>query len=254
MGMMDQFKAEWEAMKQRDRKERMQHLWEYYRWHILVLIVLLCFIVSTIWSAMIRKDVILSGVLLNSTNVASEEVATKLENDFINKQGLDSEKVQVELNTYWAYKIDNEESAADSYSTLEYLTTLVAGEMLDFVTGDLDALSALAYSDYFEDLSTVLSEEQMKLYEPYLLYIDLAVIEKLEEMAKSENFDVEIAIPECDDPENMEKPIPMFVDMSQSEYLTAIYSSEENPLVFAVAINAPNNEVIQDFVDFMMEN
>lgn len=72
-------------------------------------------------------------------------------------------------------------------------------------------------------------------------------------MAKSEKFDVEIAIPECDDPENMEKPIPVFVDMSQSEYLTAIYSNKENPLVFAVAGNAPNKEVIQIFVDFLIK-
>ena len=91
--------------------------------------------------------------------------------------------------------------------------------MLDFVVCDITSMENLAYSEFFVDLSTVLTKEQLDAYAPYLLYMDMAFLEDLKEIVESENYDVEIEVPDSTKPETMEKPIPVFINISGSAYL-----------------------------------
>lgn len=200
------------------------------------------------------KKVILSGMLLNHDPEVSEDMLSEAGTAFL--AGLQADNADVALLTDWTYVTDDEEKAEDNYYTIQALSTYVQEGLLDFVTGDQSNMVLLAYGDFFVDLSTVLSAEQMEQYAPYLRYMDMALVE---EAQKLDNEDMMAIIngetaefPDCTKPETMEKPIPVFIDVSGCPQITAFYQDENEPLVFAVMQNAPDPDVIAQWIDFIM--
>ena len=83
--------------------------------------------------------------------------------------------------------------------------------------------------------------------------MDEAVIEKRSEaFDKGEDPD-SILTPDATEPETMEKPIPVMIDMSQSKKLTQVYGDSGNALTFGIVANAPNTDMVLNFIDFLME-
>lgn len=252
MGLADEIKAEREFLKNAPLKKKIQYLLKYYKFHCVVLFILLVITVINIYSAFTIKDTVLSGIMLNCVDTISKGACEELEESFIESMQLNPEKVKVELESSLTYLTEGSANSVDSYVAVDVVSDRTAKGMLDFVTGDLDTLSALAYSEFFVDLSTVLTEEQMKQYEPYFLYIDLAVIERLEEIALSKDYAAEFSVPDSDKPDEMKNPIPVFIDISASERINQIYSNEQDRIVFAVAVNALREKAVCKFVDFLM--
>ena len=62
-----------------------------------------------------------------------------------------------------------------------------------------------------------------------------------------------IPVPDATKPETMEKPIPVMIDMSQSGKLTEVYGDSGNALTFGIVANAPNTDMVLNFIDFLME-
>ena len=253
MKLSDQFREELAILKALKGKERLQHLFQYYKWRILAILLCFAILLSAVVNAIIKKDYVLTGILLNYTEDVSGDRLSALTSDFLTANGIDEREYTLELITSLSYLQDNAEFATDSYMAVENLTARVTGKMLDFVVCDLGTIENLAYSEFFVDLSTVLTKEQMEAYAPYLLYMDMAFVEKIKEIVESENYDVEIEIPDSKKPEIMEKPIPVFINISGSDYSDAIYPSEKNDVVLAIAANAPHEEMLREFVDFLMK-
>lgn len=253
MKLSDQFREELAILKALKGKERLQHLFQYYKWRILAIVLCFAILLSAVVNAIIKKDYVLTGILLNYTEDVSGDKLSALTSDFLTANGIDEKEYTLELITSLSYLQDNAEFATDSYMAVENLTARVTGKMLDFVVCDLDTIENLAYSEFFVDLSTVLTKEQMEAYAPYLLYMDMAFVEKIKEIVESENYDVEIELPDSKKPETMEKPIPVFIDISGSDYSDAIYPGEKKDIVLAIAVNAPHEEMLREFVDFLMK-
>lgn len=202
------------------------------------------------------KKVILSGMLLNHDPEVSEDMLFEAGSAFLADLQTGLDHADVALLTDWTYVTDGEEKAEDNYYTIQALSTYVQEGLLDFVTGDQPNMVLLAYGDFFVDLSTALSAEQMEQYAPYLRYMDMALVE---EAQKLDNEDMMAIIngetaefPDCTKPETMEKPIPVFIDVSGCPQITAFYQDENEPLVFAVMQNAPDPDVIAQWIDFIM--
>ncbi len=247
MAVMDEFKVEREAIKNGTSKEKFQYFLDYYKWQTITAIAVIIIIISSIYSAVTAKETLLSGVMLNCYHSFSEEPFADLIHDFISNQQINSSKYEIELNTTLTYSADNASASETNYNTIQLLGAQIASHSLDFVAGNLEAMTTFAYSDSFCDLSSLLSEEQLALYEPYLLYIDLAVSEKLQTETSAIDF------PDCTKPETMQIPIPIMIDMSHCEYLTNTYAYTVEPLVFAVAVNASNKEMVLNLINFLMD-
>ena len=125
-----------------------------------------------------------------------------------------------------------------------------AGE-LDFITGDLGSMVGLAYQGYFVDLSEVLGEDQYESYSPYFLYIDQAVLESINTQTTETNENTP-EIPDCTKPEDMEHPVPVLIDMSQSDTLQDVYCHAFDNLVFGMVANSPHPENTLRYMDYLM--
>lgn len=241
-----------ETVKNGTPKEKWYYFWEYYKAHAIVAAFLVIFVISYIYNALTAKDILLNGFFLNS--ISGKSAVEELKYDFLEKEAIDTAKYDVIFDADRIYSLDLSSSDYSyNYKTSQALVTQTSAGDLDFVAGDLPVMTVTAYSEYFLDLSKVLSQEQLELYEPYFLYIDQPVLEQLMETKSSENEEM-ITIPDCRQPETMEKPVPVMIDVSSWDKVEKIYDGgEETRIAIGCIINSSNIETVLAFIDYLYE-
>lgn len=237
--------------KKMDLKQKIQYFWENERKHVIAFAIEIVVILALLVVLFMRKGTVLTGVLLNSSAKVSNETISVLNSEILEGAQLPAEKANVQLVNV-NYYLNDKSKAEDNYNLIQTIVKQTEKSKLDFLTGDQETVVVLAYSSFFYDLSEVLSEEQMALYKPYLRYIDQAVVDEIEKAAEN-NANATINIPDCTKPEEMKKPIPVMIDMSKYESLTAFYPDTTDPIVFAVFENTPEKETVQKVIDFIMK-
>ncbi len=197
-----------------------------------------------------QKESSINGILLNPNSFTPVSSLNAMTNDFLDEHQIDKSKYTFTVNTSLYYSVD-EDSHVDNLTASQTLITQVSTAKLDFIAGDLETMLSIAYSDFFIDLREVLSEEQFALYEPYMLYIDQAVLDVLN---AEEAADVSsVNVPDCDKPEMMEQPVPILIDVTASEYLKDFYVHIDKSIVLGCIHNAPHKELTAAYIEFLME-
>lgn len=239
--------------KKMSTKQKFEYMWTNQRKHVIIFGIEIVVILALLLLLVSQKDAALTGIALNSSSDVSKEAMTEISNDLLEGAQLDSSKVRVDLYNGVNYYLNDESKQEDNYAIIQAIVNQMEDNKLDFMTGDMETVKTLAYSSFFLDLSEVLSEEQLTLYKPYLRYIDQAVVDQIKEAASSNNSEVEITIPDCTKPEEMEKPVPVMIDMSEYDSLAAFYPDATDPIVFAVMENTPVKDTLQKVIDFIMK-
>lgn len=240
MALMDEFREERERIKKAPLKTKASYFWHYYKWHIIIPLLIISFIIWCIISVMTKRDTILNGVFLNAHSMDATTLSEELAADFCKEHKINTEDYAVTLNTSLSFDGNNIENTAN-YETVQVLMAWIGAGTLDFVAGDTNALTVLAYANYLVDLRKVLSDEDFAKYEPYFLYIDEAVLHA---------EDIISDYPDCTKPEEMERPIPVLIDISASDEIAKLYPGVK-PIILGVAANAPNTETLSDFLDYL---
>ena len=233
-------------------KQKMEYMWKYKRIHVIMYAVELVVIVAALLLLKSSNDRLLTGIVLNSADSASAEGLETLRADFQEAARKYSEKTTVEMADGIYYYLNDASKAEDNYGVIQFLVHYTEKKDLDFLTGDQETVTVLAYSGFFHDLSVVLSKEQVEQYKPYFRYIDQAVVDKIVEAAETET-DVDIQIPDCSKPEDMEEPIPVMIDVSHYEDLGALYSETTEPIVFAIFDESPEIGGLRNILDLIFE-
>lgn len=226
MAVLDEFREEREAMKQKSFKERAKYFWQYHKLQIIVPVVLVLIIVYIIHGMLTNTEEILNGVFLNCSTVENEYVNQGLIEDFAEVQGIDTDKYDIHFTTDVNYEVGDEDQASSVNQTAnETLTIYAQAGTLDFVVGSHEVMEDLVNKKYFVDLTDVLSEEQCEKYESYFIYKETEAGGQ----------------------------VPLLIDMSQSECMQEVYGNSEETLAIGISLNAPHPEVIAGFIDYMME-
>ena len=252
MAAMDEFREEREAVKNGPLKGRIAYFWDYYKWHTIIALFVLFLIGSTIYNKMTEKESAIHGILLNAFDYNTEDKETNLIDDFLKDQKLDPKEYTVTINSALGYVADSDsDSMASNYNTMQALNAVAGAGELDFVTGTFTGMQDLAHKGLFVDLRTILTDEEIKKYEPYFLYMDQAVIEKKEEAFDKIEDVSSIEIPDCTKPDTMEKPIPVMIDVSKCQKLITAYGYEPESLAFGITPNAPHTKRALRFLDYL---
>lgn len=251
MALMDEFKEERKAiLKNGTIKQKISYIWDYYKWHIMIPLIVVIALISYIVNIVTRPDIILNGVMLNVYNMESQASPAELLEDFYKEQEIDSKEEEINLNSNLYYSVDDLNT---NYQSMQVLMAWLSADQLDFITGDAASLNDLAYKDYFTDLRDYLSDEQLEKYEPYFLYIDYDLFFKRAEMAENMEDVSSIVLPDCTKPEEMKDPIPVMIDMSQSKKMTEIYGETFDVLALGITIKETNKDMTLKFLDYLME-
>ena len=145
-------------------KAKLRYIWDYYKFPLVILCIVLYVIVYAIYGHFTQKTTILSVAFVN---VAPGEALTEqLGNGFLTAQQINSKKNEVRLYT-GLYLTDNEDDPNHEYTYASRMKILGAidGEALDVVLMNKEAFDAFSQNGYLCDLKVLLSQNDNELYQ-----------------------------------------------------------------------------------------
>jgi len=200
-------RAEWDKMKDRPFKEKLDYFWEYYKVHVIVAVIAIIVIVSVIRSFVTSRDYALFIAVVDSgdqmgeqTSVWSEELADVL--------GIDKDRYEVFIDTSIEFGGDRTSSQSD-FVAAQKLTALLTSRSMDIMLADMTVFEQYAQNECFVDLRTIYSEEQLSEMEGLIYYTDAATYEDYKS-TESDIYEKQAAyVIDHRDPSTMKDPVPV---------------------------------------------
>lgn len=203
-------------------KQRIEYLWDYYRWHFIVAIVALLIIVATVSESIQQKDPLLSVIMLNTTTSLTDTTGTGFE-EFFQKYGYEYFDGALEMKRD-LYFYGKESTSYEDYENYEILLALLLGGKCEVFMGTGDVYLEFVNQGYFVDLSEALSDELLDMYEGQIIYS--------EDMGELD-------------------PYPCVIELSDNQWLKENNYYNEK-CYFGILKSADTPEVAADFADFLL--
>lgn len=215
------FRSEREKLTPMSWRKRLDYLWTYYRFHALVIICTVIFVVMLI-SGLVQasQDVLISGVFINTET--SKEGYAYLSDGYWEAHG-GKRRTRVDLVEAIFLSYSQENLDMDSVTRMASIDTMIGARSLDYMILDESALSVYGPQGICADLSRVLPEE---------LYAKLAnKIVTVHGIASGEDY-------------------PAAVDLKDS-FLSQRYGLSANPSYLVVVANAMDMEKTAAFLEYL---
>ena len=196
-------------------------------------------------AAFTAKQTILRGVLIGEGALTEYQ---GLSDGFVESLGFSKSSAKVQIVDMVAY-IADPETPGRNFSAIEILVEYDAKGIADFLLGEGEAMKNLAYSEFFADLRDLLTQEQLDALEDKLLYVDMAVIRQLEQMALTQEYPEDFAFPDPKNPQDMEEPVPVLVDVTGHETLMPLFG--DDAVLLAVAQNGGHRAAVKAFAEYL---
>ncbi len=250
MAFKDEFREEREAItKHGTFGQKWRYFWDYNILRVIGISLAVFAIGFFGYDILSQPNILLNGIFVNTLQYEGKTPEKDLADGFLKSQGIKDNKTQVAFTTNFALTGEN---AAD-FQTQETITVQSGAGSLDFVVCPVNHLMDFAYGGVFADLREVLSAEELETYKSRLLYIDLTVYEYLESTSGDATDAKNIVFPDCTKPEEMENPVPIFINVDDCSKITNLYSYDPKDLCFGISITTPHAEQISKFLDYIIE-
>ena len=233
-------------MKEMTFKEKAAHIWHYYKWYMLALVLLVSYISSTIISYTEADNYVLNGYFINVTG--DSYTISKLSDSYLP----DQREQLVYIDSMLLTSNSDIANAEDVYENYQMLIVKAHAGDVDFVVTGKAAIHQLIYNEFFQDLNEVLTPEQLAAYEGRLLYMDRAFLEMITNIDISSSLDTTIAYPDPADPESMGDPVPVLIDIRDSQWISELYPGDTGLHAFGVIVNAQHRDTAVDFLEFLL--
>ena len=235
-----------ELLKGLPLRAKAVHLWHYYKWYTLALLMVVLYIISTIIAYIDTSNCILNGYFLNVTG--SPYSLAELSENYL---PADSDET-VYIDTMLFTSDPSAENASSIYENFQNLIAKAHAGDLDFVVVDDEAINQLIYSEFFPDLTTFLTQEQLSVYAGRLLYMDREFLENIRNLDASTDLTTPIWYPDPADPESMGDPIPVLIDIRDSRWMAELYPDDTELHAFGLVTNGQHHDTALDFLDFLL--
>ncbi len=252
MPVMDEFKEEREALKHGTLKQKWQYFLDYYKWFVIVGVLILIFAGSFLYQLITRKERAIFAALINAYEL---EPAAAYPETFAEYAGIDLEEYDVFFDS--SMYLDSSNLAAvdeNTMATTQKLMVYIAAREIDILVASESTINSYAYNETFHDLRTILSAEQIKKYEPYFYYMDQEVADARNEAdVTGEDY---VSVPDYPSPRNpeaMENPIPVGIYLDAADGLLENYYFSDDAVILSVPANTPHSENAVKFIDFIFQ-
>lgn len=251
MTIRDEIRRERQAFfKQATTKEKIKYIQDYYGLRIFIILVVLFFVGLIIYHSCTKPKSILNGSFINMGLYNMNYDANELGNAFLKAEKIDTSDYETAFVSNLTI-LNSEDPSA--YEMHQILFTQMSAGALDFLVGTPDLLLTYAYDEAFTDLSTVLTREQIEQFKPYFLYVEGDLVEEranpdtnLEELSA-------MTFPDCRKPEEMKHPIPVMIDLTESEKVQKLYNEKASDLCYAIIYTGENQEYALKFLNYIMK-
>lgn len=162
---MQKNKMEFKAFAAMPLKKKAEHIWLYYRWHLLVAAAVIAVLISGLRLVFYNtQDQLISGIFINTGTTA--EGYTHLREDYITFCG--QNRSRVELVEARGIHFEDDPLSQEDAANFMVLAGKIAVESLDYIITDLPSLTFFEEQEVIRDLREVLSEEALASLTPIL--------------------------------------------------------------------------------------
>ena len=152
--------------KEMSLKKKIGYVWDYYRLHIGIVLVLAIIIISLIHHYATLKESVLDLLFLNATNTYENPAGF---DEFLTEQGFDMDKQTITLTTSLSFPLEEGSFQSDYYSTQALAAMFAAGD-LDVFAAPKQIYNDFASAGYVADLRFLFTEEELAPYQDILIY------------------------------------------------------------------------------------
>lgn len=152
--------------KELNPKQKLTHIWEYYKWHIIIPIVAVLSAVSIgigVYNNM--KDSVLYAVFINTQ--LTDTTGEAFMDEFVDYAGLDMKGKKITLDT--TLYINQKNSDMNSVSSSQKLLAMFTSIEMDVIVCNQDNFDYYAAQDSFVELSEVLPQDFLDAHQELLL-------------------------------------------------------------------------------------
>lgn len=244
MTIIEYTKQEFQKLKEKSPKERWSYFWDYYKWHTLVMLLVISVLVQGVVTIVNHKDTVFQAVLLN-TNLGSDGSAFS---EQFHEYANISDKEKAVFNTGI---ILSKEASRDNTNAFQTLVASITLKDVDTIAGPAEPFAVCAYSagGMLADLRNHLDADTLTRLADRLYYIDGAVLEQLNGPVGTTTS--AIAYPDPRKPDTMKDPIPVGIDISDRESLRSTYYPSDSVLYIGIAVNTMRPETAVKFIEYL---
>ena len=246
MTIAEYIKKEIQNLKQRPAKERWEYFWDYYKWHTIIFVLVLALLVQGVVGICSRKDVVFAGYLLNcKINIKDEDFLQ----GFYDYAGMESDKEAA----LYSDLILTTGYPKNEINTFQRIMAGISVQEADFLVGQDQSFKLCAYSTnrMFQDLREFLDAQTLETFADRLYYIDGAILDYLDNSVGVDIDYAQLDYPDPREPETMEKPIPVGIDISDRESFRSVYYYEDTTLYLGVIVNTAHPDTLKAFLDYL---
>ena len=234
--------AQWEALKGKPLREKLEYIFTYYWAAILGCVFLIVFLASWIGGALSQKDTALSGYLLNG--ITRESYDGDFTQAFMDHQQIDSDKYSFNLTADVSYS--STEISDTTVAVLESIVVQTYAKELDFIVVDLENYPVL--SAYYLELTSVLTEEQLQKWQDYFVYVEKDELDKL-----TTEFSDQVVLPKYHlSAEGMNNPVPLGIRLPENSKLLEASTYLSKDVIFGITRGVQNTENTLAFLEYIL--
>lgn len=235
-------KEQWNKLKDQPLQEKLKYIFTYYWAAILAVIFVIIFAVSWISGILTRKEIALSGFLING--VTTQSYGGDLREEFMAQQQLDAEKYEIRIIADLSYSPNGD--FQNNLSVAETIAAQAAAGEFDYLVADIESYPF--FSAYYADLKTVLTPAQLEKWQDRLVYVEKEALDFL----TSEDIN-EFEFPEFFlSDEGLKEPIALGIRLPASSCLLEDYAFPVGEVIFGVSFNTRNIENTLAFLEYVM--
>lgn len=230
-----------EQWKQLHSKQKIQYVWDYYKFPIAVCFIFLYIIGYTIYGHFSKNDIILYTALVNVS--IGDQVNTQLSDGFINFIDADSSKNDVQLYTGLYLTNDRGDPNHEyTYASRIKIIASIDGEQLDIVLMNKEAFDTFSSNGYLCNLEYLLQNSDSDVYKklkPYLVTNTVILEDNSEDLMVNESLDYQAVTEEY----------PMGLNVSQKGlFKQAGFKSD---VYLGVIGNSPHMDMAVKYINYL---
>lgn len=248
MAVMDEFKQERQALKDKPLKDKFIYFLDYYKWYVIIGVVGTILIFTLVRDMVTSRESALYGIFVNAFAV-DEEASKAFLDGYAEYAGIDLNEMDIIFDS--SLRMSSEGVDESSMSSTQMIMIYTAAQDLDILSLDEQNFSRYANNEYMMDLSTCLTPEQMEEYKEYLYYVDLSVIENIDDtrLVTDETYVVEY--PDPSKPEAMEKPVAVGINLKASPRFSEAYIYAAEEAYIGIIGNSGQPENAKQFLQYL---
>lgn len=155
-------------MKDMTFKEKIAHLWEYYKWFAIVGILLIVATVSVVISVIQNsKELVYGGAMVNLS--VTEEGKTYLKEGWFKTLEGNPKKQKIELDEIYIPDMEQTAFMESATANVAKITAMISAGYIDYVLADAYAIHYLGSVGSFQPLDVVLNQELLAQFEGKLV-------------------------------------------------------------------------------------